>query len=111
MDERAYRTNRRAVQVSSSSAGMSSPSQVFMGTSARTLIVDNGLTAAPRPWIVELELVFPLVDIPQVQAPDTAFKLERKWRRMAASERKKTRKKGFKPSDVEKEIGALRYRR
>lgn len=103
--------NRLVTQSSSSSAGIASPSQFFMGTSSGAVVLDNGLTSAPRPWKVELEIVFPLLDVPHVQAPEPTFKLERKWRRMAATERKKASKRGLRPSDVEKEIGALRYHR
>lgn len=111
MAENNPRTDRPVLQSSSSSAGIASPSQFFTGTSAGTVVLDNGLTPAPRPWKVELEIVLPRLDVPQVRTPEAAVKLERRWRRMAVTERKKAGKRGLKPSDVEKEIGALRYHR
>jgi len=84
-------------------AGLSSASQLLNVTGLPAASSGMDLTATPEP--LRLRPRFALRTTSRSVVSETI------WRQLANTERKKAKKRGFKPADVTKAVEANRYRR
>lgn len=84
-------------------AGLSSASQLVNVTNIPAVPGGLNLTSTPGPVRLRVRIV--PTTLRQPVASETT------WRRLAITERKKAKRRGFKPSDVTEAVAARRYRR
>lgn len=105
--ERVMTLHDSGKSLSSTTSGLASASQVVSGTVLPTAPRGEDLTApTPQRPRVAVRLVsrlpFTVKGPPRVVA-------EAQWKRLLAKERKKAKRRGLRPSDVDRAIEAFRY--
>ncbi len=98
------------IKQTNSTSGLGSASQLVNGTVVPVAAGEANLTAMSASRVIRVRLM-PGRSKPVLMKARPRLMSEASWKRLAAQERRKARKRGLNPSDIEKAIEASRYGR